>query len=228
MPVRHTALCHEHLALGAVMEERAGWLLPMSYGDSASETATIRDHAGLSDIGDGGKIDVKGDDLDVGLTNVFPGLDRVGVGSSARDEASETHILRLTMDQVLLLTQPDKLQEVLDRVDRARAATRTCVHAVDLTGALCGVRLVGPQAPSVLERVSALDLTLAHFPNGGVMQGAVARIHGIILRRDAPGLPGYDLYVDRDLGAYLWDTMLEIGAHLRLRPVGRSAEEEIR
>jgi len=31
----------------------------------------------------------------------------------------------------------------------------------------------------------------------------------------------YDLYVDRDLGAYLWDVLLAQGAPLGLKPVGR-------
>lgn len=227
LPGRLTPLYHEHLALGATLQEREGWLLPISYGDPVSEIAAVRGFVGLAEIGDSGKIDVKGDDLDACLTDVFPASDRVELGASARDEVSGTHILRLTTDQALLLTPPGNLRDVLGRVDAA-AVKRTCVHAVDLTSALCGLRLLGPQAASVLERIATPDLSLSRFSNGSVVQGAVARVHGIIVRRDSAGIPGYDLYVDRDLGAYLWDTMLEIGASLGLRPVGRSAEEELR
>jgi aminomethyltransferase len=73
----------------------------------------------------------------------------------------------------------------------------------------------------VLERLSWLDLAPDRFTDGALAQGSVARIHALIVRRDTTGLTGYDLYVDRDLGAYLWDVLLEQGAPLGLKPVGR-------
>jgi heterotetrameric sarcosine oxidase gamma subunit len=200
------------------MEERSGWLLPTSYGDPAAEAAAVRDHAGLIDIGDGGKIDVKAVGLDSLLSEAL---------------TSEATILRLTPDQALILTPSDQRDSVLDRL-RSAATKQDCAHTVDLTGALCGLRVLGPQAPAVLERLSTLDLAPDRFADGAVAQGAVARIHAIITRRDAAGLPGYDLYVDRDLGAYLWETILGAGAPrlgsgwpLGLRPVGRAVEGEL-
>jgi aminomethyltransferase len=245
--VRLTALHRQHLALNASMVERSGWLLPALYGDPDGEMAAIREQAGLSDIGESGKIDVKGRDLDGVLTELAPEAGRIEVGHSA--PFGGTTVLRLTMDQALLLVPPDDRQGVLERVQSA-AAAHVCAHAVDITGALCGLRLLGPGAPTVLEHLCALDLAPDRFADGAVTQGAVAAIHAIIMRRDAGRgarrrLHGYDLYVDRDLGAYLWGVILENGEEAssrgrgpftgngagagpyRIRPVGRLVEEEL-
>jgi heterotetrameric sarcosine oxidase gamma subunit len=223
-PVRLTALHRQHLALNASMVERSGWLVPASYGDPDGEMAAIHEQAGLLDIGESGKIDVKGRDLDDVLAELAP-ESRIEVGHSA--PSGGITFLRLTMDQALLLAPPEDRQGVLERVQSA-AAAHACANAVDITGALCGLRLLGPEAPLVLEHLCALDLAPDRFADGAVTQGAVAAIHAIIMRRDAAGggrrrLHGYDLYVDRDLGAYLWGVILENG----VRPVGRSVEEEL-
>src|SRR5690242_4013152 len=72
-PVRLTALHRQHLAHGATMVERDGWLLPATYGDAAAEAAALRQAVGVLDIGESGKIDVKSDDLDAVLASLTQG-----------------------------------------------------------------------------------------------------------------------------------------------------------
>jgi len=223
-PVRLTALYHEHVAWGADLVQRDGWLIPHSYGGVEAERSALCQAAGLLDIGESGKVDLKSDEVDGVLTDVFPDAGGVEVGKMALDGAGETRLCRLTNDQALILIIPIAFQSTLDRLGRA-VAERHCAHVTDISSGLCGVRLLGPVAPAVLARVSSLDLAPDRFDNLALAQGAVARIHALIARRDGAGLPGYDLYVDRDLGAYLWDSLLEVGAPLGVRPVGRGVEE---
>jgi aminomethyltransferase len=220
-PVRLTALYHEHVAAGAALVERDGWLLPRSYGNPTAEQIAVREAVGVLDISESGKVDLKSDALDAALGAAFTGLGRVEVGRAGpAGERGTTRICRLTEGQALLVTAPDALQGTLDALGKV-ASAQTCTHVTDLTSALCGLRLLGPKAPVVLERLSWLDLAPDRFTDGALAQGSVARIHALIVRRDTTGLTGYDLYVDRDLGAYLWDVLLEQGAPLGLKPVGR-------
>jgi heterotetrameric sarcosine oxidase gamma subunit len=224
-PVRLTALYHAHVAAGAELVERDGWLLPRSYGNPTVEQRAVREAVGLLDISGRGKVDLKSDDLDAALGAAFKGLGRVEVGSAVpAGEGGTTRVYRLTEGQALLVTAPDELQGMFDALGKVDSA-QSCTHVTDLTSALCGLRLVGPRAPAVLERLSSLDLAPDHFADGALAQGSVARIHALIVRRDMVGLIGYDLYVDRDLGAYVWDVLLEQGAPLGLKPVGRDAEQ---
>ncbi len=231
-PVRLTALYYEHLSREAKMVEQHGWLLPRSYGNPPAEQAALRQAAGLLDIGESGAIDLKSDALDAVLTAGFPDTGPVAVGRWAvAGGQANTRICRLTGEQALILTLPDEVQARVDLL-RRQAAAHPCTHATDLTGARCGLRLLGPHAPAVLERLCALDLApgtddKAGFAHGALAQGSVAAIHTLIVRRDTAGLPGYDLYVDRDLGAYLWDALLDAGAPLGLILAGRAAEEDL-
>jgi glycine cleavage system aminomethyltransferase T len=229
-PVRLTALYHEHVAAGAALVERDGWLVPRSYGNPTVEQRAVRGAVGLLDISGSGKVDLKSDDLDAALGAAFNGLGRVEVGRAVpAGEGGTTRVCRLTEGQALLVTAPDALQNTLDALGKV-AFAQTCTHVTDLTSALCGLRLVGPRAPAVLERLSWLDLASDRFADGALAQGSVARIHALIVRRDTAGgrmqyaPTGYDLYVDRDLGAYLWDVLLEQGAPLGLKPVGYETE----
>ncbi|MDQ2741714.1 MAG: hypothetical protein M3Z66_05395 [Chloroflexota bacterium] len=222
-PVRLTPLYHEHLVQGADMEERDGWLLPRSYGDPDGELRTLRDSAGLFDISEQGKIDLKGEEIVSVLRAVFPAMESAEIGTRAGGMDGAL-VYRLTNEQALVLTAPAAAQDTLETL-RGAAAKRRCVHLTDITGSLCGLRLLGPQAPAVLERLSTLDLAVDRFPDGAFAQGALAKIHALVARRDAAGLAGYDLYLDRDLAAYLWGVLLEAGTPLGLRPVGREAEE---
>jgi aminomethyltransferase len=223
-PVRLTALYHEHVAAGAALVERNGWLLPRSYGNPAAEQTALRETVGLLDISESGKIGLKSDDLDAALGAAFKGIGRVGVGMALpAGDRGTTRVCRLTEGQALLVTAPDALRGTLDALGKV-ASAHTCTHLTDLTSALCGLRLVGPRAPAVLERLSWLDLAPDRFTDGALAQGSVARIHALIVRRDMVGLTGYDLYVDRDLGAYLWNVLLEQGAPLGLKPVGYETE----
>lgn len=219
-PVRLTALHREHLAHGATLVDRDGWLVPGSYGNAASEAAAAREAVGLSDIGESGKIDIKSDDLDAALAAAFPGGKPVAVGATApAGTDGAARVCRLTSGQALVITGPGALADTLEALETAAALA--CTHVVDLTGALCGMRLLGPKAPALLERLSSCDLAPDRFADGALAQCGIARVHAIVARRDAGGVTGYDLYVDRDLGGYLWNTFMEQGAPLGIKPIGR-------
>jgi aminomethyltransferase len=223
-PVRLTALYQEHVGRKALMTERDGWLLPSHYGDPHAELAMVRRAAGLLDIGEAGIIELKSVALDGVLSAAFPAAGGVQVGRwSAAGDGAGTWIARLTAEQALLFTAPGAVGAAGEAIWRVK--DDPCTHTVDLTGARCGLRLLGPAAPAVLERLCAVDLSIGRFPHGSVAQSGVARIHAVIARRDAGGLPGYDLSADRDLGVYLWHALLDAGAPLGLAPVGRDAEE---
>jgi aminomethyltransferase len=223
-PTRLTALYHKHVALGAKLESRHSWLVPVSYAAPGREAAAIQHGIGLIDIGDIGKIDVKSSDLDAVLAAVLSQSTPLPVNATEVMNDS-LRVCRLTRDQALLFTTPSAFQEIFDRL-HGIADTITHTHLTDLTGALCGLRLLGPNASFLLERLTSVDLAPDRFADGALAQCGLARVHAIVLRRDAAGILGYDLFVDRDLGAYLWDSLLETGAPLGIAPVGRGAEKE--
>src|SRR5207248_1323322 len=106
----------------------------------------------------------------------FTVIGRAEVGRAVpAGEGGTTHVYRLTDEQALLITAPDALQNTLDTLANVVSA-HSCTHVTDLTSALCGMRLLGPKAPAVLERLSSLDLAPDRFTDGALAQGSVAGI----------------------------------------------------
>ena len=55
-----TALESAHIALGARMVPFAGWNMPVQYRGILDEAKTVREHAGLFDLGHMGRVKVYG------------------------------------------------------------------------------------------------------------------------------------------------------------------------
>jgi len=224
-PTRLTALHREHLAHGATLSERGGWLIPSTYGNAEAETATLREAVGVLDIGESAKFDLKSSDLDGALAAAFPKLGSVAVNTAASVDKA-TSVYRLTAGQALILTEPAKADALLASLETL-AASRACTHVTDITSALCGIRILGPKAPALLALLSSVDFGPDRFVAGMLAQAGVARAHAIVARRDTAGMTGYDIYVDRDLGAYLWESLFQEGDALGIKPVGREAEASL-
>ena len=59
---RHHALREFHEAHGAVFGERAGWIVPIHYGNPRAEYDAVRQRVGLMDISPRGLLQFTGDD----------------------------------------------------------------------------------------------------------------------------------------------------------------------
>jgi sarcosine oxidase gamma subunit len=88
-------------------------------------------------------------------------------------------------------------------------------EAIDVTSVYTAVRVGGPEVPALFGRISALDIRPRSFPAGGVMLGSIARCPGIVVNEGAGRLL---LMVGWEYGAYLWETVLDAGAPLGIRP----------
>jgi glycine cleavage system aminomethyltransferase T len=108
--------------------------------------------------------------------------------------------LRLTPTRTLVLGEPPAALDP-DALDV------TCVYAA--------VRIGGPEVPGLFGRISALDIRPRSFPPGAVMLGSIARCPGIVVNEGAGCVL---LLVGWEYGAYLWETVLDAGAPLGIRP----------
>ena len=225
-PIKLSAMHHRHLELGAVMAESRGWQRPSRYGPVESEVERIRSAVGLFDISPSGKLAVQGADIDSLFGSVFADVGPIEIGRlrvQLFGEVSDLQtvlMLQLATDEALVLTEPDEVHSVYEAL---RSREDGCAHTVDITSALAGVRVTGPSAPLLLASLTELDVSPAGFSNMSCAQTRVAEIHGTLLRVDLAGELNYDLYVERDLGEYIWETALDAGEVLDVTPYGTEA-----
>lgn len=88
--------------------------------------------------------------------------------------------------------------------------------SVDLTHVRAMFRLTGKEAATLINRVCALDLSSAMFPNGAAGRTLVAGVATEIVRDDEGGVPSYLLLPSRSFSTYLLDVILDAGADFGL------------
>jgi heterotetrameric sarcosine oxidase gamma subunit len=93
---------------------------------------------------------------------------------------------------------------------------------VDVTHAMACLRLAGTDAPSMLAKICAVDVSDRATPDGTAFRTSVAKVITDVIRDDTDGRPEYLLLCDRSLGQYLLDSLLDAGTEWRIEVRGFS------
>jgi sarcosine oxidase subunit alpha len=237
VPAKLTALHRKHLQLGAKMVERDGWLRPESYGREGEELNVVLSRAGLCDVSPGGKIDIKGREVDAFLERAVgtaavarrPGEVKLVASGATKPAMPVLYNARLTRDHALMVFLPTlQLASVLDI---PADASPVSAYATNVTSVLAGVNLAGPQSTAVLEKLTQVDLSPAAFPDHACREGGVAKVHALMVRLDVSyggqRIPSFDLFCGRDYAEYFWDALVEAGSEFGLRPFGVTAHSAL-
>ncbi len=136
-------------------------------------------------------------------------------------EAGEVLVARLTPEEVCIFGKSAGAT-VLSAADLASAFAldQAFAHATDFAHGRAVVKLIGPAAGEALCKICGLDFHDTAFPNLHVKQTSAAKIKTLIARCDESGTPVYYLHVDRPLGQYFWEILLDAGQEF-----GIAAEE---
>lgn len=87
--------------------------------------------------------------------------------------------------------------------------------SLDVTGAYCVIALVGPEAATVLRRLTHLH----QFPTGG----EIAHVQGHVLERPANHGGGYWIICAQEYGQYIWEVAVDRASALGGGAVGVDA-----
>ena len=244
-PIRRTPLHCAHEELGAVWMDMGDWKRPRFYRTAASsmerrcvdeEYRAVRERVGLIDVGTLGKLDLQGRDCGVLLDWVYsnrpsdlrPGRVRYSV---LCDEAGimldDGTISRIADDRYFITTTTGNLDFVQQWLEWWLIGTGWDVHLTNVTG-LAAVNLAGPQARSVLRKLTNCDLSREGFPYMSCRQAEVAGVPLLMLRIGFVGETGWEMHFPGEWGEYLWKKLLEAGKEFEIRPFGVEAQRLLR
>ena len=236
-PAKRTALHHRHEELGATIMWTGAWRRPHSYGDAPAEAQNVHEAVGVIDVSTLGKLLVAGPDAAAFLERLYPnrygdlkqGRVRYGVLSTdAGRIMDDGTIARLGEDRFYVTTTSTGAEAVVGWFEWWNAVWRMDVEIVDLTGAVAAVNVAGPRARDLLGRLTSTDVSNEGFRYLDARHGHVAGVPCLMLRIGFVGELGYELHFPSLHGEYLWDTLLERGADLGVRPFGLEAQRILR
>jgi aminomethyltransferase len=235
---RKTALYDRHVAAGARMIPFAGWIMPVQYEGILAEHRTVRNGAGLFDLGHMGQVDVTGPDalgwLQYATTNDASKLEPgQAVYSLIPNETGGV------IDDIIIYRRPDPDAGYMIVVNAANTARDVAwFHRVreqrpdldvtikDISAELGMVAIQGPDAEKIAQRLTDTDLaTIDYFT---WTAGEVAGVPAMIARTGYTGEDGFEFYTANDQLGTVWDQLMEQGAPEGIRPIGLGARDTLR
>lgn len=215
------------------MMEFAGWEMPAQYPTGPiEEHQRVRTAAGLFDIDHMGQLRLSGPDAEALLQAVQTwDIRRTGVG-----QAHYTLFCYAdggTVDDVFLYHLPDHWLIVVNAANREKDLTWLQAHVGDATVTLEDISeqtymlaLQGPQAQTILQRVTEVDLARVAFHT--IVSGHVAGVPALISATGYTGEHGYELLFPADEAEHVWTTLLRVGESEGLIPCGLVARDTLR
>ena len=177
-PVAKSAIERAQRDLGAVFEERDGWLVPVSIPGEETHGAV-----GIADVSHLTKLELRpaGEAIEGDGVVWYP----------------------ISPRRALVLCAPSLGPSV-----RAQVGDRL---SLDVTGAYSVIAITGPEADTVLRRMTHIH----HFPSGG----EIAHVQGHVLQRGS----SYWVICAQELGHYMWEVAVDRASALGGGAIGVDA-----
>jgi sarcosine oxidase subunit alpha len=236
-PVRRTPMHRRHEALKASWVDMGEWKRPLAYGDVAAEVRAVREAVGLIDVSTLGKLEVQGPDAGAYLDWLHPNrFSDLAVGRvryrAMLDDAGiildDGTVARLGPERFLISTTTGTIDAMEQWFGWWLAGSDRDVSVVNVTAQLAAVNLAGPRAREVLARLTDADISREAMPYLAAAEATVAGIPAILLRIGFVGEVGFEIHVAADRGEALWDTILDAGKDLGIKPFGVEAQRVLR
>ncbi|MGH8860680.1 MAG: glycine cleavage T C-terminal barrel domain-containing protein, partial [Jatrophihabitantaceae bacterium] len=239
-PTRYSPMQPWHRAHGAVPLVAGEWIRPDSYGDPAAEVRAVRAGVGIIDVTPLGKLDLQGADapklLAAAYVNKWAKLDigavRYGVMCAEDGVVLDDGVTgRLGEQRYLMSTTSSGAATVWQHLESLLQTEHPDwrVHVTPLTTAYASINVAGPRSRELLARLTAVDLSPGAFAYMQVRTGAVAGVDDCVLWRIGfTGELSYELHVPASYGLHVWETLLERGRDLGVRPFGVEAQRVLR
>src|SRR5579872_4340496 len=231
-PLRRTPLTGVHERLGATLTGFAGWLMPLRYGSETAEHNAVRTAAGLFDLSHMGEIAVTGPDAAAALDYALVGQASALAPGRARytmicapdgGVLDDLIVYRLADDEFLVVANAANNAAVLAALtDRASGAAQV----TDRTDDYALIAIQGPNAPSILGRVSDADLAAVKYYASYPAQVAGHQI--LLARTGYTGEDGFELFAAPGDAEPIWDALTVAGADDGLVPAGLAARDTLR
>jgi aminomethyltransferase len=229
---RRTPLYAMHCQLGARMIQFGGWEMPVSYSGIIEEHQRVRTHAGLFDVSHMGEIEISGSGAEAAVQYLTLNdvrslqthqLQYSALCNEAGGLLDDLTVCRLAADRFLLIVNAANIDKDFRWITQHLGAG---VRADNLSATKALLALQGPEAKTILQRLSAAPLgTLPYY------HALVTHLDGhaaLVSRTGYTGEDGFEVLVEAANAVALWQVIMDAGQAYGLLPVGLGARDTLR
>jgi aminomethyltransferase len=232
--MQQTPLIAQHRAASGKLVDFAGWEMPIQYTGVLDEYHTVRSKAGLFDVSHMGRLVVAGTGAAAFLqrltTNDIYGLTvgQAHYSMVCNDQGGikdDIFVYRTADTEFLLCVNASNRRKILDWIGTHHRTADQC-RIEDRSQVLAQLAVQGPASREILLDLGAdqlRTLTLHH-----ARDSHIAGIPCFIARTGYTGELGYELNVEAEQAAILWDRIMQAGRTKGLKPAGLGARDLLR
>ena len=234
--LQQTPLHGQHVALDARMTDFGGFAMPVQYSGIIDEHMAVREHAGLFDVSHMGEVMVRGpqafDFIQQLITNdlakLYDGRALYTVMcNDAGGVVDDLLVYRVHAEAYMLVINAANRASDVDWMRAHNPMEATIDDRSD------DIALLAVQGPEAIDLVQSLtdepvaDLKFYHFLEA--RKGGFQGVDWALLSRTGyTGEPGLEIYCYAADVPALWDTLLEAGDEVGLKPAGLGARDTLR
>ncbi|MGW8484346.1 glycine cleavage system aminomethyltransferase GcvT [Microbacterium sp. NPDC055903] len=235
---RYTPLRDRHESLGASFTDFGGWQMPVRYTSDLAEHHAVRQAAGLFDISHMAEFTVDGGDAAAYLDYALAGrISAMPVGKAKYSLllaetggiVDDVIVYRLGEESYLIISNAGNRDAVAAALQERTGSFDVVVVDVSDDYALLAVQ--GPAAETIVAATEGISEVSIPWGDQKYYAWASARFHGaplLLARTGYTGEDGFELLVQAEDAAALWDALLAAGSDQGLVPAGLAARDTLR
>lgn len=236
--MKKTVLNPVHRDLQAKLVEFGGFEMPVQYTSIVAEHNTVRNTAGLFDLCHMGRFEVRGE-------RAVEAVDSVVTCNTAKMTTGRIRYALVpneqggVRDDILVYRFPESVFLVVNAGNRDKLLDHFGKHLPDdvefedRSEELAMIAVQGPLAHEILEPVTTTEW-VPTFGDLGYYKITAARLdldgqsyEGWVSRTGYTGENGFEIYVDSQRAASLWEQLSQLGGD-RMQPCGLGARDTLR
>jgi aminomethyltransferase len=246
MTENYTALYEEHKKLGASFTDFGGWQMPLKYSSELAEHHAVRRSAGLFDLSHMGEVWVSGPEAAAFLDYALVGkISAMSVGKAKyslicqEDGGIIDDLITYRRGDSRFLVVPNAgnakvVGEALAQRARSGKEGGFDVVVEDASAATSLIAVQGPKAEEILLRLvpagqHSLVTGLKYYAAVEVPFTVAGNTTELLLARTGyTGEDGFEIFVDNDAAAALWQAIADVAEDGELIPAGLASRDSLR
>ncbi|WP_413454851.1 glycine cleavage system aminomethyltransferase GcvT [Glutamicibacter sp. FR1] len=236
--LKHTALHAQHEALGANFTDFGGWDMPLKYGSELAEHKAVRCTAGLFDLSHMGEVYLTGPEAGVALNTALAGnlsIMKVGKAKYSLILNAEGKIIDdlivYRLEEEKFLVVPNAGNAPVVAAELAARAADFDVVVDDASGRQSLIAVQGPNAEAIVSKLASDEATaqaVAELKYYAAVKLVLGGIDVLLARTGYTGEDGFELIIENEDAAALWEKTVEAGKDHELVPCGLAARDSLR
>ena len=230
--MKTTPFTETHIALGAKMQDFAGYNMPIEYTGIIDEHMNVVNAVGVFDVSHMGEIWVKGpkalEFLQKTTSNNVAALapGKVQYSCFPNDKGGivdDLLVYQYDPEKYLLVVNASNIEKDWNWLTKQNTEGAILENSSDNTAQLA---IQGPKALATLQKLT--DLDLADIPYYTFKVGKIAGEEMIISNTGYTGAGGFEIYFYPNVADKIWKAVFEAGEEFGIKPAGLGCRDTLR